>query len=83
VVSEDRVSYQVDLVGLDGKTTTETHEDAQGVPGAGVWTRDGKVEDWIPWHAFTRATITPLDGDVRRPTTSDVPGRPTGGRRAR
>jgi hypothetical protein len=77
------VSYQVDITGLDGKTTTETHEDAQGVPGAGVWTRDGRVENWIPWHAMVKATLTVLDGDVRKPTTHDVPGRPSSGRRAR
>lgn len=77
------MTYQVDLTGLDGKTVTETHEDAQGVPGAGVWTRDGRVETWVPWHTITKATLTVLDGDVRKPTTHDVPGRPVERRRGR
>jgi hypothetical protein len=77
------MSYQLDLIGVDGKAATETHELAQATE-VGVFVRDGRKETWIPWSEIHVASITDLDaGEVRQPEVRVVQPRLPDRRRAR
>jgi hypothetical protein len=77
------MSYQLDLIGTDGKTATETHEDVQATE-VGLFIRDENKQTWIPWHRVQVASITDLDaGEVRQPEVHVVRPRPHARPRAR
>lgn len=56
-------SYQMDLIGTDGKSTSETHEIVKAED-HGIYIRDNGTDTWIPWSQIHVVSITELDPPV-------------------
>jgi hypothetical protein len=72
------MSYQLDLIKIDGTEIHETHELVEATP-AGIHIKDGNVERWIPWSQIADVTITNLNPeasiDTRAPEANQIPAR--------
>jgi hypothetical protein len=78
--------FEIEYTTTDGKKAVERHELAE-VSAQGLYTRDGKVQEFTPWHIIgSKVAIVELDekGDPvpepRKPETSAAPGRLPGRR---
>lgn len=61
------MSYRLDLLDATGKAVPAETHDVIEATNVGVCIVEGPAETWIPWTAISRATITNLTGEVRRP----------------